>query len=82
MGNDRSGEAPPVAQDLSGVTVCALRAERKELEMRIYRCCQEFQKRTGLCVVALCAETQTVHPLSGSDDQTFLIGVRVGVESV
>lgn len=64
------------------MTVDDLRAERKELESRIFQLCQTFKDRTGFCVVALGAETQTVHTLNGRDDQTFLIGVRVAVESV
>lgn len=64
------------------MTVDDLRAERKELEARIFRLCETFNERTGLCVAALGAETQTVHAPNGQGDKTFLIGVRVGVESI
>lgn len=77
-----SGEGPSGFEWGSGMTVDDLRAERKELDSRIFSLCQTFQKRTGLCVVALGAETQTVHALNREGAQTFLIGVRAEVQSI
>lgn len=63
------------------MTLNDLRAERKELENRILRCCDEFKKRTGLTVVALGAETSTTTTLDGNQE-TYLCRVRVGLEQI
>ena len=64
------------------MTIDEIRKERTKLEAEILRLCKEFTVRTGLCVVALGAETFEVQRMGLAYGEKHLERVRVATEQI